>query len=91
MRLYSAQHIVKVDGKTGLFRGLAPRVVSSVLSTVVRGKVRQVKLHLHTVSDSVNITIYGVSTFYWIKITIVLSFSKSVWPTKVSAGCAFAV
>ncbi|XP_029012941.1 mitochondrial carrier homolog 1-like isoform X1 [Betta splendens] len=36
-----AQHIVKVDGKTGLFRGLSPRIASSVLSTVVRGKVRQ--------------------------------------------------
>uniref|UniRef100_A0A7N6AY82 Mitochondrial carrier 1 n=1 Tax=Anabas testudineus TaxID=64144 RepID=A0A7N6AY82_ANATE len=40
-----AQHIVKVDGKTGLFRGLSPRIASSVISTVVRGKVRQVKLY----------------------------------------------
>ncbi|XP_026223555.1 mitochondrial carrier homolog 1-like isoform X2 [Anabas testudineus] len=39
-----AQHIVKVDGKTGLFRGLSPRIASSVISTVVRGKVRQVEL-----------------------------------------------
>ncbi|XP_029012942.1 mitochondrial carrier homolog 1-like isoform X2 [Betta splendens] len=38
-----AQHIVKVDGKTGLFRGLSPRIASSVLSTVVRGKVRQME------------------------------------------------
>lgn len=45
INLFSAQHIVKVDGKTGLFRGLSPRIASSVISTVVRGKVRQVKLY----------------------------------------------
>lgn len=45
MNLFSARHIVKVDGKTGLFRGLSPRITSSVISTVVRGKVRQVKLY----------------------------------------------
>ncbi|XP_070825231.1 mitochondrial carrier homolog 1-like isoform X2 [Chaetodon trifascialis] len=39
-----AQHIVKVDGKTGLFRGLSPRIVSSAISTVVRNKVKQVEL-----------------------------------------------
>ncbi|XP_040918892.1 mitochondrial carrier homolog 1-like isoform X2 [Toxotes jaculatrix] len=39
-----AQHIVKVDGKRGLFRGLSPRIVSSAISTVVRGKVKQVEL-----------------------------------------------
>lgn len=46
IRLFSAQHIVKVDGKTGLFRGLSPRIASSVLSTLVRGKVRQVTLYI---------------------------------------------
>ncbi|XP_076597697.1 mitochondrial carrier homolog 1-like isoform X2 [Chaetodon auriga] len=39
-----AQHIVKVDGKRGLFRGLSPRIVSSTISTVVRSKVKQVEL-----------------------------------------------
>ncbi|XP_044068796.1 mitochondrial carrier homolog 1-like isoform X9 [Siniperca chuatsi] len=39
-----AQHIVKVDGKRGLFRGLSPRLVSSAISTVVRSKVKQVAL-----------------------------------------------
>lgn len=39
-----AQHIVKVDGKRGLFRGLSPRIVSSAISTVVRSKVKQVEL-----------------------------------------------
>uniref|UniRef100_A0A8C2W989 Mitochondrial carrier 1 n=1 Tax=Cyclopterus lumpus TaxID=8103 RepID=A0A8C2W989_CYCLU len=39
-----AQHIVKVDGKRGLFRGLLPRVVSSAISTVVRSKVKQVNV-----------------------------------------------
>ncbi|XP_032375751.1 mitochondrial carrier homolog 1 isoform X3 [Etheostoma spectabile] len=36
-----ARHIVKVDGKRGLFRGLSPRIVSSTISTVVRSKVKQ--------------------------------------------------
>uniref|UniRef100_A0AAY4ES02 Mitochondrial carrier 1 n=1 Tax=Denticeps clupeoides TaxID=299321 RepID=A0AAY4ES02_9TELE len=36
-----AQHIVKVDGKLGLFRGLSPRIVSSAISTIVRSKVKQ--------------------------------------------------
>ncbi|XP_051282363.1 mitochondrial carrier homolog 1 isoform X2 [Dicentrarchus labrax] len=39
-----AQHIVKVDGKRGLFRGLSPRIMSSAISTVVRSKVKQVEL-----------------------------------------------
>ncbi|KAM6982976.1 mitochondrial carrier homolog 1-like isoform 2-T2 [Tautogolabrus adspersus] len=38
-----AQHIVKLDGKRGLFRGLSPRIVSSTISTVVRSKVKQVE------------------------------------------------
>ncbi|XP_072223234.1 mitochondrial carrier homolog 1-like isoform X1 [Leuresthes tenuis] len=36
-----AQHIVEVDGKRGLFRGLSPRIVSSAISTMVRGKIKQ--------------------------------------------------
>ncbi|XP_023696896.1 mitochondrial carrier homolog 1 isoform X1 [Paramormyrops kingsleyae] len=36
------RHIVKVDGRRGLFRGLPPRLVSSAVSTVVRTKVKQV-------------------------------------------------
>lgn len=36
-----ARHIVKVDGKRGLFRGLSPRIVSSAISTVIRSKVKQ--------------------------------------------------
>lgn len=39
---FSARHIVKVDGKSGLFRGLSPRIVSSAISTVIRSKVKQV-------------------------------------------------
>ncbi|XP_028309668.1 mitochondrial carrier homolog 1-like isoform X2 [Gouania willdenowi] len=38
-----AHHIVKVDGKWGLFRGLSPRIVSSAISTVVRNKVKQME------------------------------------------------
>lgn len=44
--LFSARHIVKVDGKRGLFRGLPPRIVSSAISTVVRSKVKQVSRKL---------------------------------------------
>ncbi|XP_063064367.1 mitochondrial carrier homolog 1-like [Engraulis encrasicolus] len=36
-----AQHIVSVDGKRGLFRGLSPRIMSSAISTVVRSRVKQ--------------------------------------------------
>ncbi|XP_070695934.1 mitochondrial carrier homolog 1-like [Pempheris klunzingeri] len=36
-----AQHIVNVDGKSGLFRGLLPHLMSSAISTVVRSKVKQ--------------------------------------------------
>uniref|UniRef100_A0A8B9UUX9 Mitochondrial carrier 1 n=1 Tax=Anas zonorhyncha TaxID=75864 RepID=A0A8B9UUX9_9AVES len=38
---YPARHIVKVDGKRGLFRGLTPRLISSTLSTVTRGNVKK--------------------------------------------------
>ncbi|XP_059682057.1 LOW QUALITY PROTEIN: mitochondrial carrier homolog 2 [Gavia stellata] len=36
-----AKHIVKVDGRAGLFKGLAPRLCSSAVGTVVHGKVLQ--------------------------------------------------
>ncbi|XP_072853544.2 mitochondrial carrier homolog 1 isoform X1 [Pogona vitticeps] len=36
-----AGHIVKVDGKRGLFRGLTPRILSSTLSTISRGQVKK--------------------------------------------------
>uniref|UniRef100_A0A8D0H114 Mitochondrial carrier 1 n=1 Tax=Sphenodon punctatus TaxID=8508 RepID=A0A8D0H114_SPHPU len=36
-----ARHIVEVDGKMGLFRGLTPRIVSSTLSTVTRGSAKR--------------------------------------------------
>ncbi|XP_029995504.1 mitochondrial carrier homolog 1-like [Sphaeramia orbicularis] len=42
-----AHYIVRVDGKRGLFRGLSPRIVSSVISTVVRSKVKQVEILSH--------------------------------------------
>ncbi|NXD87924.1 MTCH2 protein, partial [Halcyon senegalensis] len=37
-----AKHIVKVDGRAGLFKGLTPRLCSSAIGTVVHGKVLQV-------------------------------------------------
>ena len=42
MDLFSAQHIVKVDGKRGLFRGFSPRFVTSAISTMVRSNIKQV-------------------------------------------------
>ncbi|KAL1021280.1 hypothetical protein UPYG_G00011120 [Umbra pygmaea] len=36
-----AHHIVQVDGKRGLFRGLSPRIMSGAISTMVRSKVKQ--------------------------------------------------
>ncbi|XP_019746349.1 mitochondrial carrier homolog 1-like [Hippocampus comes] len=36
-----AQHIVKVDGKRGLFRGLSPRIASVAISTVIRTKAKK--------------------------------------------------
>uniref|UniRef100_A0A3Q2Z1Z9 Mitochondrial carrier 1 n=1 Tax=Hippocampus comes TaxID=109280 RepID=A0A3Q2Z1Z9_HIPCM len=41
-----AQHIVKVDGKRGLFRGLSPRIASVAISTVIRTKAKKVKENL---------------------------------------------
>ncbi|NXR59212.1 MTCH2 protein, partial [Rhadina sibilatrix] len=35
------KHIVKVDGRAGLFKGLAPRLCSSAIGTVVHSKVLQ--------------------------------------------------
>ncbi|XP_027869313.1 mitochondrial carrier homolog 1 isoform X2 [Xiphophorus couchianus] len=34
-----AQYVLRVDGKLGLFRGLSPRIASSTISTLVRGKI----------------------------------------------------
>ncbi|NXN13641.1 MTCH2 protein, partial [Indicator maculatus] len=36
-----AKHIVKVDGRAGLFKGLTPRLCSSAIGTIVHGKVLQ--------------------------------------------------
>lgn len=41
--MFLAQHIASIDGKRGLFTGLAPRLCSGVLGTVVHGKVLQVR------------------------------------------------
>ncbi|XP_041847186.1 mitochondrial carrier homolog 2 [Melanotaenia boesemani] len=36
-----AKHIIKIDGKAGLFKGLVPRLCASSIGTVVHGKVVQ--------------------------------------------------
>uniref|UniRef100_A0A3Q2XNW2 Mitochondrial carrier homolog 2 n=1 Tax=Hippocampus comes TaxID=109280 RepID=A0A3Q2XNW2_HIPCM len=39
-----AKHIVKIDGKAGLFKGLGPRLCASTIGTVVHSKIVQVCL-----------------------------------------------
>ncbi|XP_068015580.1 mitochondrial carrier homolog 1 isoform X1 [Melanerpes formicivorus] len=46
-----ARHIVEVDGKRGLFRGLTPRLISSTLSTITRGSVKKVKVETFPLED----------------------------------------
>lgn len=38
------RHIVRVDGKCGLFRGLYPHIVSCAICTVVKRKVKQMEI-----------------------------------------------
>ncbi|KAG8125344.1 hypothetical protein E2320_020608, partial [Naja naja] len=37
----AAKHIMKIDGRAGLFKGLAPRLWSGAIGTVVHSKVLQ--------------------------------------------------
>lgn len=39
-----AHHIVRVDGRRGLFRGLSPHIVCCAVCTVVRRKVKQMEI-----------------------------------------------
>ncbi|XP_061819822.1 mitochondrial carrier homolog 2 isoform X2 [Nerophis lumbriciformis] len=41
-----AKHIIKIDGKVGLFKGLGPRLCAGTLGTVVHSKIVQ-KCHEH--------------------------------------------
>uniref|UniRef100_A0A3Q2Y378 Mitochondrial carrier 1 n=1 Tax=Hippocampus comes TaxID=109280 RepID=A0A3Q2Y378_HIPCM len=66
-----AQHIVKVDGKRGLFRGLSPRIASVAISTVIRTKAKKVKENLdplfcHGILSSISRIFQeeGVAGFY---------------------------
>ncbi|XP_057698206.1 mitochondrial carrier homolog 2-like [Corythoichthys intestinalis] len=36
-----AKHIIKIDGKAGLFKGLAPRLCAGTIGTVVHSKIVQ--------------------------------------------------
>ncbi|KAF7687875.1 mitochondrial carrier homolog 2 [Silurus meridionalis] len=36
-----AKHIIKIDGKAGLFKGLGPRLCAGTIGTIVHGKVLQ--------------------------------------------------
>lgn len=37
-----AKHIIKIDGKSGLFKGLTPRLFAGTIGTIVHSKVLQV-------------------------------------------------
>lgn len=39
---FSAKHIIKIDGKVGLFKGLGPRLCAGTIGTVVHSKIAQV-------------------------------------------------
>uniref|UniRef100_A0AAR2KUQ4 Mitochondrial carrier homolog 2 n=1 Tax=Pygocentrus nattereri TaxID=42514 RepID=A0AAR2KUQ4_PYGNA len=41
-----AKHIIKIDGKSGLFNGLAPRLCAGTIGTIVHSRVLQ--LHTHS-------------------------------------------
>ena len=43
-----ANHIKKLDGWSGLYRGLLPRVYSSMIGTLVNHTVLQVRKYLYT-------------------------------------------
>lgn len=42
LRGCSAKHIIKIDGKVGLFKGLGPRLCAGAIGTVVHSRVVQV-------------------------------------------------
>lgn len=41
----SAKHIIKIDGKAGLFKGLGPRLCAGSIGTIVHSRVVQVGLN----------------------------------------------
>lgn len=46
MPLFSAKHIIKIDGKAGLFKGLGPRLCAGTIGTVVHSKIAQVGMNI---------------------------------------------
>ncbi|XP_061740668.1 mitochondrial carrier homolog 2 isoform X2 [Nerophis ophidion] len=50
-----AKHIIKIDGKVGLFKGLGPRLCAGTLGTVVHSKIVQ-KCHEHGTLEFQKIT-----------------------------------
>uniref|UniRef100_A0A8C7FBY0 Mitochondrial carrier 2 n=1 Tax=Oncorhynchus kisutch TaxID=8019 RepID=A0A8C7FBY0_ONCKI len=42
-----AKHIIKIDGKAGLFNGLAPRLCAGTIGTLVHSRVLQVDIYGH--------------------------------------------
>uniref|UniRef100_A0AAQ5YLX6 Mitochondrial carrier homolog 2 n=1 Tax=Amphiprion ocellaris TaxID=80972 RepID=A0AAQ5YLX6_AMPOC len=48
-----AKHIIKIDGKVGLFKGLGPRLCAGTIGTVVHSKVVQVSLKKNKYKSSV--------------------------------------
>lgn len=84
MDLFSAQYIVKVDGKKGLFRGLSPRVVSSAISTVVRSKVKQVSKDLTDIIQKIMPNKVSIVRNEWMKSKLVFaeSIKSSLWTPR---------
>ena len=81
MDLYSAQYIVKVDGKGGLFRGLSPRIVSSAISTVVRSKVKQVSKDFTDIMEEIIPNEVSIVRNEWMVSRLVFaeSIKSSLW------------
>lgn len=81
MDLFSAQYIVKVDGKKGLFSGLSPRVISSAISTVVWSKVKQVSKDLTDIIQEIMPNKVSIVRNEWMMSNLVFaeSIKSSLW------------
>lgn len=57
MPLFSAKHIIKIDGKVGLFKGLGPRLCAGTIGTVVHSKIAQVGMNILRVYPHVQVAV----------------------------------
>uniref|UniRef100_A0A672YC46 Mitochondrial carrier homolog 2 n=1 Tax=Sphaeramia orbicularis TaxID=375764 RepID=A0A672YC46_9TELE len=78
-----AKHIIKIDGKAGLFKGLGPRLCAGTIGTVVHSKVVQViqnSLHFHHHLNC-SMETYCVSLTY-------ISFFSQTTKEMIARSCA---